>query len=223
MIYITGDTHIPLDMKKLELFSAENQMTKEDFLIICGDFGGVWDNSSERRQWLDELDKKSYTTLFIDGNHENFDLLNSYPVNEWCGGKVHFVRSGIVHLMRSQIFEIQGLTFFTMGGANSRDKMFRTPHKSWWAEEMPSAEEYNEARSNLKNRQWMVDYVLTHTAPLSIIQAFYEPFDELPMNLFLEEIKDKTAYKHWYFGHVHKDITVNDRFTAVYQRILKLK
>jgi len=77
MIYITGDTHIPIDIQKLNTknFPEQYQMSKDDYLIICGDFGGIWNKSAEELYWLKWLNNKSFTTLFIDGNHENFDLL----------------------------------------------------------------------------------------------------------------------------------------------------
>ena len=49
MIFITGDVHMPIDVSKLNSrrFPEQKQMTKEDYLIICGDYGGVWDGSRE--------------------------------------------------------------------------------------------------------------------------------------------------------------------------------
>ena len=70
---------------------------------------------------MDWLDCKSFTTLFVDGNHENFDRLYEYPVEEWHGGKVHKIRPSVIHLMRGQIFEIEGKSIFTFGGASSHD------------------------------------------------------------------------------------------------------
>ena len=51
MIYITGDTHIPVDIGKLSVkrFPEQKEMTKRDYVIICGDFGGVWDGSNEEK------------------------------------------------------------------------------------------------------------------------------------------------------------------------------
>ena len=49
-------------------------MTKEDYVIICGDFGGVWNKeveNKEEKHLLDWLEEKPFTTLFVDGNHEN--------------------------------------------------------------------------------------------------------------------------------------------------------
>ena len=42
--------------------------------------------------WLNWLDKEPFTTLFVDGNHENIARLNALPVHQWHGGKVHFIR-----------------------------------------------------------------------------------------------------------------------------------
>ena len=90
-------------------------------MVIAGDFGGLWDGSQKDQYWLDWLNKKPFTTLFVDGNHENFDLLNTLPEKEWNGGRVHVVREHILHLMRGQVFDFGGLTWFTMGGAASHD------------------------------------------------------------------------------------------------------
>lgn len=135
-IYVTGDTHRNLDTLKLGLFADKiPQLTKDDYVIICGDFGGVW----AERTLEDDLkifENLPFTVLFVDGNHENFWLLNSYPVTEWHGGKVHIIKPDIIHLMRGQVFELEGNTIFTFGGATSVDKAFRVEGESWWAKEM---------------------------------------------------------------------------------------
>ena len=67
MIFITGDTHIPIDIGKLssKCFPEQKEMTKNDYVIICGDFGGVWDGSNEEKYWIKWLKSKNFTTLFI--------------------------------------------------------------------------------------------------------------------------------------------------------------
>lgn len=59
-------------------------------MIICGNFG-FWDESGEQRYWRKWLSGKPFTTLWVDGNHENYDLLKTYPVEQWRGGKVQFI------------------------------------------------------------------------------------------------------------------------------------
>ena len=124
MIFITGDCHGNYERFNRSIFPEQEEMTKEDYVIICGDFGGVWSKDKESNtetMLMDWLDCKPFTTLFVDGNHENFDRLYAYPVEEWHGGKVHKIRDSVIHLMRGQVYEICGKKIFTFGGASSHD------------------------------------------------------------------------------------------------------
>ena len=158
------------------------------------------------------LADKPYQIAWIDGNHENFDLLNEYPMEEWCGGKVHVIRrdnagkTKIIHLMRGQVFEIEGKRIFTFGGGYSIDKDTRAPHRSWWAQEMPTDDEMKEAISNLEKYNNEVDYIITHAASEGIMCLFYPNHPkEKPLNEFLEWVRESVTYKHWYMGHLHRD------------------
>ena len=90
MIYVTGDTHANIDIAKLNTtrFPQQKELTKNDFVIICGDFGLCWDGSHREMWWQDWLTAKNFTTLWIDGNHENFDMLYQFPLIDKFGGKV---------------------------------------------------------------------------------------------------------------------------------------
>ena len=124
MIYITGDCHRDFKRFSTRIFPEQKEMIKEDYVIICGDFGGVWSKGKEDKEekyLLDWLENKPFTTLFVDGNHENFDRLYAYPAEEWHGGRVHMVRPSVIHMMRGQVFEIEGKHIFTFGGASSHD------------------------------------------------------------------------------------------------------
>ena len=70
MIYITGDTHGGFQRFTTDHFPQQKQMGRDDYAIITGDFGGVWGDSPREAYWLDWLEKKPFTTLFVDGNHE---------------------------------------------------------------------------------------------------------------------------------------------------------
>lgn len=114
MIYITGDCHRDFSRFTTKNFPEQYNMTKEDYVIICGDFGGVWDyekEAKEEKHLLDWLEEKPFTTLFVSGNHENFDCLQLYPERTWHGGKVNVIRPSILHLKRGEIFEIAGKNF----------------------------------------------------------------------------------------------------------------
>lgn len=229
MIYITGDTHGGIDIYKLNTmrFPQQKTMNKDDFVIVAGDFGLGWNNGKEDLYWRNWLKNKNFTILFIDGNHENFDFLDSLPISQWNGGKVHFINESIVHLMRGQIFTIDGVKFFTFGGADSFDKYRRTPGVSWWERELPSFEEYNEGLDNLQRHHWQVDYIVTH-------DCSGRTFDELQkysiglykyktrLSDFLDDLEEKVSFKHWFFGHYHDDGQLDDHHTLLYKKMVKV-
>ena len=80
MIFVTGDTHGNFQRFGSKYFPEQKEMSRSDYVIICGDFGGVWSDTPNERYWLDWLEDKPFTTLFVDGNHENFSLLNPKKV-----------------------------------------------------------------------------------------------------------------------------------------------
>lgn len=224
MMYITGDTHMPLDRDKLGMqsFPQQANMSKSDYVLICGDFGGVWDGGEHDKEAQDWVRQRPFTTLFIDGNHENHDLLDAMPIENWNGGKVHMVGDSIIHLMRGQVYTIDGKTIFTMGGAYSIDKPWRREGISWWSRELPDKDEYEEAMANLDRHGCKVDYIITHTAPLGLLRnTMYKNEPELELNTFLEKVNQATKYKRWYFGHFHKDME-RGKYRAIYRDVIAL-
>ena len=125
MIFITGDTHGLNDTQKLEKNRTLASLTNTDYLLITGDFGGLWDGDWHDENVLKFYSDQLYTTIFADGNHENFDLLNSLPVEQWNGGKIHRITDKVIHLMRGQVFDIEDRSIFTFGGGASIDKAYR--------------------------------------------------------------------------------------------------
>ena len=89
-VYATGDCHGTFRRFGRKYFPEQANMSRDDFVIICGDFGGLWESSEEENYWLDWLNDKPWTTLWVDGNHENFTLLSKFPLEmcmeEWCIG-----------------------------------------------------------------------------------------------------------------------------------------
>lgn len=250
MIYITGDCHRNFSRFNTRSFPEQKEMTKDDYVIICGDFGGVWDKNGESKEetmLLDWLDCKSFTTLVVDGNHENFDRLYQYPVEEWNGGKIHRIRPSVIHLMRGQIFTIDSKKIFTFGGASSHDidggilepddpdfkrkkrildkgwRTYRINHVSWWKEELPSEEEMSEGYKNLLEHNNTVDFIVSHccaSSTLALIgHGMYEP-DVL--NSYLEEIRQRVSFKKWFFGHYHDNRNVNSQEILLYEQIIRI-
>ena len=221
MIYLTGDTHGGIDGLKLHKsrWPAQQGLTKSDYLIILGDFGGIW--SENDRELIELLDSKNFTTLTILGNHENYDLIERLPITQMFGGNVRVVSPSVTILMNGQVYEINGNTFFVMGGAYSIDKPSRRTGISWWPQEIPNYSEVEEGFKNLKRYNNKVDYVLTHTCPTDMAEHLYMTDYDDPTNRILDAYKDILDYKMWFFGHMHIDRRYG-KYRAMYNTVKEL-
>ena len=224
MIYVTGDTHAHLDIGKLnyQRFPQQITMTKSDYLIVCGDFGLVWDNKKSDLYWRQWLSDKPFTTLFVDGNHENFELLRQFPLVDKFGGKVREIAPDVFHLERGQVFTIDGKKFFVMGGASSHDKEYRKEHVSWWKEELPTNDEMERGIASLEEHNWKVDYVLTHCAPRSVQTMIASWYENDSLTSYLERVRMDLDFMTWFFGHYHIDKQINEQFIAIYNNIIPI-
>ena len=220
---ITGDTHGTLDLETLRNYCYNFDVRKE-YIVILGDVGVCFHGGIKDEMVREELERiPSKEVLFIDGNHENFEILNSYEVEEWNGGKVHKISDKLIHLMRGQVYEIEGKKIFTFGGGNSIDKQWRIEGRSWWREEMPSKEEYEEGLLNLEKVGNKVDYIFTHTAPREIckrmVKKMYSGEEELQD--YLQRISETVDFKKWYYGHWHFDVDIDKKYIGMYNRVKK--
>ena len=215
MNYITGDTH---GDQRAWLEYVEPLLSSGDRIFIPGDCGiGRWFGPMTEDAFYDHIEQQPYTLLLIDGNHEDFDRLNAYPIESWCSGKVHRIRRNILHLMRGEIFIIDGERFFVLGGGFSRDKARQLALKTWSKQELPSQEELDHAERNLRELRAQnkpLDYIITHTAPpdavqyLAAIPKYGISFDiskEYQLAIALKKIQAEWNVKKWYFGHYHVD------------------
>ncbi len=148
-VYVTGDIHGGADMQKLRDWELGDSLASDDYLIIAGDFGFPWDFSTEECADIAWLESRPYTVLFVDGNHERFDHWAERPMELWHGGLTQRLSdtSPIRRLTRGEVFELDGSTVFTMGGATSVDKEYRIPYSSWWPQELPDERNFEEARA----------------------------------------------------------------------------
>lgn len=167
-------------------------MTRDDFMIICGDFGGVWEGGKKDARSLDRLENLPIYHIVCQREPRKLRPAQEIPHRGMERRKSPADSASCNHLMRGQVFDLQGYSFFTMGGARSHDiddgilnpkaldfeeqywalrrmgARFRVNHHSWWKQELPSKSEYEEARRNLERIHYKVDYVVTHCAPSSI-------------------------------------------------------
>lgn len=229
-IFVTGDVHGGHDLQKIREWEAGEGLCRSDYLVVAGDFGYPWDYSDEECEEILWLESRPYTVLFVDGNHERFDHWRERPYEEWRGGRVQRLHRGspIRRLCRGEVFDLDGFSVFTMGGATSTDRDSRTPYFDWWPCELPDEDDFERARANLDAFGWEVDYVVTHTCADRLLSTTLYPLRgwDAPghdrLTRFLDQLEERLTFKRWYYGHFHRDMDVDERHTVLYQKILPM-
>jgi len=233
-VFVCGDTHGSFDIAKLstKLWPEQKKLCKEDFLIILGDYGGFWANeiTKEEEYWLGWLTAKNCTVCFVDGNHECFNVINNFPEVRFCEGKVGLAyqddNGSIFHLKRGEIYNFENKKVLVMGGAESVDKGHRLINISWWPEEIPNYAEIDNLNKNLNLHNNKVDFILTHTAPRSVIIpmglidskdiSMFGAKQHDPTTEILQQVLEIVQFKEWHMGHFHKVVSYKDKFFCHY-------
>ena len=249
MIYLTGDTHGSFKRFTPEYLNDRGlEITEKDYVIVCGDFGLLWEDGDRYREQLEFMKTLPFTLLWVQGNHENYDMIRAIRPSTWKGGRVrHVIKNKVILLERGQIFNIDGKTFFTFGGGLSHDIQggvldrskpdfskkledamdsalpFRILRESWWPEEMPGKRQMDAGRRHLESVGNKVDYIITHCCSSSLQEELRPWYKPDPLTDYFEELEECVTYKRWYFGHYHSDVRIDDKHTLLYRTILPLE
>ena len=223
MVYITGDMHGDLE----RLYDKEfKKLKRGDILIVCGDFGYIWDGGKFEKEAVEYLGTRKFTVAFVDGTHENFDKINACRETYWKGGRVHRIHGNLLHLMRGEVFNIEDKTIFTFGGGESTDKDIRAEKGLYWKEELPTPKEMAMGAAKLDEVGLEVDYIITHEPPKNVKSAMLlreGAADRInKLNGYFEEIAAECSFKKWYFGSLHEDRVVTPKYTCTFNKIIPL-
>lgn len=222
--FLKGDIHGNL----FEIIDFINRFNlgKNDNIIILGDCGIAW---RKDKKDLDQNIKlwnecgNGVKLYFIDGNHENFNILNSLPIENNMGK----IADNIYHLRRGQVYEFENKKILVCGGADSIDKYRRIENFTWWKEEAISQETIDDIPAG------HYDYVLTHCCPRSIFEknriylSTLQFLDENKINHssedMLEQLKNKITFDHWFFGHYHINRNLDEKFTCLFEDFMEVR
>ena len=246
--FITGDTHGDFRRFLPERFYEQETLTKEDFVTVCGDLGGVWYGDHRDDEGLDFLERGPLPPSSLRGTMKTMmpcghthwrtgtagrSAAFGPRCSCWSAGKcLTWAENGsspwaepAATMSRTASWSRDDPQFLQkLQRLNARGAAFRIDHRSWWKEELPSPEEYQEARRNLERTGWEVDYIITHCAPTSIqnelLQTLSRP-DELTD--FLEEVRQRCRFQYHFFGHYHGDLVIRQKYVLLYEQILRLK
>lgn len=217
MIYITGDTHG--EMCRFDS-SQIRKLKKDDTLIVCGDFGFIWDGGEKEQKNLQKLNKKKFQILFVDGTHENYDLLDQYPVTEWNGGKIQRIGDNVYHLMRGQVYTVEGKKIFTFGGGESAEKQMYVEAGKWWEREMPTLDEMREGVKNLRDADMKVDFIITHAPAPRVMYHGAQTNSSNQLEAYFDQLVQQVQFEKWFFGAMHIDRKITSKSYAVFNDVL---
>lgn len=221
MVYVTGDMHGDLE----RLYDKEfRKLKKGDVLLVCGDFGYIFDGSKTEKQVVKYLATRKFVTAFVEGTHDNLDTIYRCRTTVWKGGMVHRIKGNLLHLMRGQIFNIDGYSFFTFGGGESIDKDMRVESGRWWRDEEATPSEMADGARVLYEAGCNVDFIITHEPPSLVKSAMLLRRGDTDrvnkLNGYLEEIGRSCNFGHWYFGSLHEDRVITEHHTCVFEKVL---
>lgn len=211
MDILTGDTHG--EFGRIEDFCAEYDTTPEDVMVILGDAGiNYW--LDERDEALKERLARLPITLFcVHGNHEERPAnLPGYEEMIWRGALVLYEPDypNILFAQDGEVYDFGGKKAIVIGGAYSVDKYYRLANGlPWFEDEQPDEAVKARVEARLESLGWKVDYVFSHTVPLSEIPqyALLPSIDQRTVNHsteeWLERIYQKLDCETWYAGHFH--------------------
>ena len=225
MIYITGDTH-----RDFTRFNNK-EYTEQDIVIILGDVGLNYYLDIKDMIEKEKL-KRHHKNIFfcIRGNHEErCENIPTYKEIDMYGDKVYIEEEypNIIFAKDGGIYNIEGNTILTIGGAYSIDKPYRLLYGyNWFKDEQLTNDEMNNIFNKIKDKHF--DIVLTHTCPYKYEpkEVFIEGLDQSKvdksMEHFLDKVEENITYNKWYCGHYHTCKQV-DNIEFMFQDIKELQ
>lgn len=220
LIYVTGDMHGDLSRFKSREF---RKLRRKDTLLVCGDFGFLWDGSKKEERTLRWIGRRKYQVLFLEGAYDNLSLLDNYPITDWNGGKVREISGKLRHLCRGSIFTLEDRTIFAFGGGES-SSIDSEWYSQWWEKQLPTEQELETAKENLAREDWRVDHIVTHQSSRKIKKLLtMEETEPSVLDVFLDEVREKVEYSSWCFGSFHLDRVIPPKEIGVFEKVVPLE
>ena len=199
MILVISDTHCCYSVINDQIQHAEAQMGATISQVIhLGDFGIF--KPDLRRYFVKEKNRFTHPVYFIEGNHEDFDIL-PWTVKKY---QDHFT-----HLKRGSIHKIDSYCFLAIGGAGYMDAML-TQHGAVISD--------SDIDHCLKIPRDEIDIIISHDCPINIgvpNTKGLEYYGETGFNRS-DEIDQHFSPKLWLFGHHHKWHEYSNHHTRYY-------
>lgn len=238
MLYFHGDIHgHPVAAFSFKQHPWMRTLNEHDYLFVLGDCGVPWNEFTieEDLYQLNWLNAQKYKTVFIAGNHDNYDLIEQMPQISFFGGTARVMTyqgqtyDNILYIDYPTYIEIQGKKILIIPGAESHDifdGIIDGAQKDWrkqlkakndsgkiycrvshitWWEQEKIKEQ--ETLALLNKIPESIDYILSHDCPAIQLQ-YYRKGDYIPTSgeELLEYVWQLVNHKIWLHGHLHEYI-----------------
>lgn len=179
---VLGDVH---GKDRVLISAIEEAFRYTDLLVQVGDFSLY--SSAQRKLISHHAAKNGVKVVFIPGNHENWDYLDSVSANEITSIAPH-----LFYAPRGTLAMIGSRKVLFFGGAYSIDRNFGEEGKHWFAQEVIDIKQACDCAENIAHTENTVDIMFTHDAPNSI---------DLPQECFLPGIDYFASMQ----AHAHRE------------------
>lgn len=175
-------------------------------VVVVGDFG-FWPKFREGVKFLDNASEVAcrvgIPVLWLDGNHEDFDSLEDVYGGLSRRSDPIEIRRNVFYLPRGCRWEVDGVSFMTIGGGFSIDRAKRKLGVDWFTQETLTLDDVKYC-VGLEP----VDVIFSHDAPLNVpIRTYtghYRDYPESNMSRrLLQNIVDYHEPKVLVHGHHH--------------------
>lgn len=213
-VVVIGDSHG--DMVGLRLITERATKLGIRMLWHVGDLGvGRWSGGHRSRTTEAKLERTlaqfGAELLLTPGNHEDWDAIDSAPLDEL--GR-HVLTERVRALPRGHRWEHGGWHIGSLGGAVSVDYLDRTRGSTWWAQEAPSRADLETLGTD------QLDILIAHDAP-SGVPVEHPPWALPPEAIacswevreLIREAVESTRPEVLLCGHHHQRVTHHLRRT----------
>ena len=111
-----------------------------------------------------------------------------------------------------------------MGGGEDPDFDLNEYDDSVVRKEVPNSQEMQTGVTNLEKRDYKVDYIISHEPPAKI-KAFLSLSENknlraTALGAYLDELSQQTDFEKWYFGSLHIDKFITEKYVALFNKII---
>jgi predicted phosphodiesterase len=219
-LLVAGDWHGSTAAAQSCFEDAERE--KCDAIIQVGDFGVTFGATRPVRFIVNVSNLASrwgIPVYFIDGNHENFNVIGDWVDNLDYDENGHIpVATNLTYIPRGAVWEWDDKTFAAMGGAASIDRDWRTEGHDYFKDELITTGDVYRLLNKVDVHGKRVDYFFSHDCSDRTPWGFslVPDSDSQRNRQVVDGILDYVKPRMHFHGHMHKHYEWDNKGTMTF-------